>query len=111
MKKNKKLNKFFKSILIMLFIIYITIYISQKTGYYEYKNFQKTVLTNEQIKTFEQDVKNGKEVNLKDYVVNTNKNYQTNLSKVGLDLSNLISSCINKGINSSFDFLVKLVDE
>lgn len=111
MKKNKRLNKFFKSIIIILFIIYITIYISQKTGYYEYKNYQKTLLTNEQIKAFETDVKNGAEINIKDYIVNTNKNYQTNLSKMGLNLSNIISSCINKGIESSFDFLIKLVDE
>jgi len=111
MKKNKRLNKIFKGLLIILFVIYLTIYISQKTGYYEYKNYQKALLTNDQIKSFEEDVKNGKEVNIKDYIVNTNKNYQTNLSKFGLNLSNLISSCINKGINSSFDFLIKFVDE
>ena len=110
MKKDKKI-KLFKGILVALFIVYITIYVSQLTGYYEYKNYQKTVLTEEQIEQFEQDVKEGKQVNVKDYVVNTNKNYQTNLSKIGMNLSNTISSWVNKGINSSFDFLVKLVDE
>lgn len=110
MKKDKKI-KLFKGILVALFIVYITIYVSQLTGYYEYKNYQKTVLTEEQIEQFEQDVKDGKQVNVKDYVVNTNKNYQTNLSKMGMNLSNTISSWVNKGINSSFDFLVKLVDE
>lgn len=111
MKKNKRLNKLFRGLLIILFIIFITIYISQKTGYYEYKNYQKTLLTNEQIDKFENDVRNGKNVNLKDYVINTNKSYQTNLSRAGLNISNFISSCVNKGINSSFDFLIKLVDE
>ena len=110
MKKDKK-NKIFSRIIIVLFVIYITIYISQLTGYYEYKNYQKMVLTKEQIKQFEQDVKDGKNVKLNDYVVNTNKHYQTRLSKIGYDLSELISKTVNKGINSSFDFLIKLVDE
>ena len=110
MKKDKK-TKIFKALFIALFIVYITIYVSQMTGYYEYKNYQKTILTEEQIAKFEQDVKNGKDVNIQNYVVNTNKHYQTTLSKVGLNLSNTISTWVNKGINSSFDFLVKLVDE
>lgn len=110
MKKDKKL-KVFKFIFLLLFIVYLTIYVSQLTGYYEYKNYQKTMLTKEQIAKFEDDVKNGKNVKINDYVVNTNKNYQTNLSKMGFNVSELISKLVNKGINSSFDFLVKLVDE
>ena len=110
MKKNKK-NKFFKILFMILFIIYITIYFSQLTGYYEYKNYQKTVLTRNQIKKFESDVKNGRDVKLENYVVNTNKHYQNNLSKIGMNLSDIISKLVNKGINSSFDFLIKLVDE
>ena len=110
MKKDKKL-KIFKGLLIGLFIVYITIYISQLTGYYEYKNYQKKELTEEQISKFEEDIKNGLDVSINDYVVNTNKNYQTGLSRVGLSLSNTISVWVNKGINSSFDFLIKLVDE
>lgn len=110
MKKDKK-NKFFKILTILLFIVYLTIYISERTGYYEYKNYQKTILTKEQIAKFEDDVKNGKNVKLNDYVVNTNKHYQTNLSKIGSNISNFISKIINKGIDSSFDFLSKLVDE
>ena len=110
MKKDRR-NKIFKFLIVFLFIIYITIYVSQLTGYYEFKNYQKTILTKEQIEKFENDVKNGKNVKLNDYVVNTNKHYQTRLSKIGYDLSELISKAVNKGINSSFDFLIKLVDE
>ncbi len=110
MKKNRK-NKFFKFLIVLRFIIYFTIYISEKTGYYEYKNYQKATLTREQIAKFESDVKSGKNVRLNDYVVNTNKNYQTSLSKMGSGLSEFLSKIVNKGINSSFDFLNKLVDE
>lgn len=110
MKKDKK-NKFFKILIVLLFIVFITIYISEKTGYYEYKNYQKTILTKEQIAKFENDIKNGKNVKINDYIANTNKHYQTNISKIGNKLSNFISNLINKGIDSSFDFLSKLVDE
>lgn len=110
MKKDRK-NKICKIIIVVLFIIYITIYISEKTGYYEFKNYQKTLLTKEQISKFEEDVKNGKNVKINDYVVNTNKHYQTSLSRAGSTLSEFISKIVNKGINSSFDFLIKLVDE
>lgn len=110
MKKDKKV-KIFKFIFFLLFIIYMTIYVSQLTGYYEYKNYQKALLTKEQIAKFENDVKNGKNVRINDYVVNTNKHYQTGLSKMGLKLSNLMSKLVNKSINSSFDFLANLVDE
>ena len=110
MKKDRK-NKIFKFLIVFLFVIYMTIYVSQLTGYYEFKNYQKTTLTKEQISKFEDDVKNGKNVKLTDYVVNTNKHYQTRLKKMGYDLSEFISKMVNKGINSSFDFLIKLVDE
>ena len=110
MKKDRR-NKIFKFLILFLFIIYITIYVSQLTGYYEFKNYQKTILTKEQILKFENDVRDGKNVKLNDYVVNTNKHYQTRLSKIGYDLPELISKAVNKGINSSFDFLIKLVDE
>lgn len=110
MKKDRK-NKFFKIIIVLLFIVYITIYISERTGYYEYKNYQKALLTKEQIAKFEDDVKNGKNVKINDYVVNTNKHYQTNISKMGNNISSFISKLINNGIDSSFDFLSKLVDE
>ena len=110
MKPNKK-NKFIKTIFLLLFIIYMTIYFSQISGYYEYRNYLHASLTKDQILKFEDDIKNGKNVKLTDYVVNTNKNYQTNLSKFGNNLSNVICKLINKGINSSFEFLNKLVDE
>lgn len=110
MKKDKK-TKIFKGLFLLLFIVYITIYVSQLTGYYEYKNYQKTILTEQQISRFEADVKNGKDVDINSYIVNTNKHYQTNLSKVGLNLSNTISKWVNTCINKSFDFLIKFVDE
>ena len=69
----EKRYKIFKYVFVFLFIIFMTLYFSQLTGYYEYRNYQKMVMTEEQIKQFEQDIKDGKEVDIKDYTVNTVK--------------------------------------
>ena len=65
----KKKNRLFKIIFWLFFLSFMLIYFSELTGYYEYKNYQKSIMTNEQIKQFEQDIKDGKEVNLDNYVV------------------------------------------
>ena len=67
MKKNNK-NKIFKFIFIVFFMSFLVIYFSELTGYYEYQNYKKATLTEEQIKKFEEDVKNGKEVDINKYL-------------------------------------------
>ena len=57
-----------KTVFILLFICFLTIYISQATGYYEYKLHKKAELTKEQIKKFENDVKNNEKIDLNDYL-------------------------------------------
>ena len=58
-------EKLIKTIFTILFVIFVTIYISQATGYYEYELHKKSELTKEQIQKFEKDVKEGKKVDLK----------------------------------------------
>ena len=60
--KTKIQTKIFRLLLGISFTIYITTYISNKYGYYEYKKHEQATLTQEQIKKFEQDVKAGKEI-------------------------------------------------
>ena len=71
----KKKNNWFKRILIILILLFISLYISSVSGYYEAKISDKVALTDKEIKQFEQDVMNGKEVDLNnynnyDYVIN-----------------------------------------
>ena len=108
-KKTKIINKVFKMTLLISFAIFITMFISNKYGYYDYKKMEKVTLTQEQIKRFEEDVKNGKNVELENYLENTNKNYQTNLSQLGLNASNTLSGIIKKGVDSIFGYINKLV--
>lgn len=110
-KKNKTINNIFKMTLIILFAIFITMFVSNKFGYYEYRKSQQVTLTQEQIKKFEEDVKNGKDVQLENYLQNTTKNYQTPISQIGLNISNSISGIVKKGVDGFFGYINKLVTQ
>ena len=105
------INKIFKNILIFLFIIFIALYISQSTGYYEYEQYKKVALTNEQIKQFEKDVKEGKKVDVKNYVSETKKEYGNKISNAGLTISKKIEKYVKNFINSVFDSIGDVVKE
>lgn len=103
--KQKLGNKIFSKILFILFLAFLTLYVSQAAGYYEYQNSKKTSFTQEQIEKFEQDVKDGKEIDVEDYLVNTNKDYQNKLSNSALTISETISKYTKSGIEKIFSAL------
>ena len=106
-----KASKIFKNIMIVLFIIFVALFLSQVNGYYEYQEYKKVALTNEQIKEFESDVKAGKKIDLKDYVGNTKKEYGNVVSNMGLTVSKKIEKYVKKAVNKSFGILSDLVSE
>ena len=108
---HKKENKIFKYIVLISFITFLSLYISQSTGYFEYKNSKKVALTNEQIKQFEKDVNEGKNIDITKYIEINNKDYQNKLSKTGLQVSNILEKSVQKFISESFKVLAKLVGE
>lgn len=109
MKKDKK-KKFYRFIFMVFFLSFIVVYFSELTGYYEYQNHKKTTLTEEQIKQFEADVASGKEVDINEYLVVENKDYDNGLSKLTSKLSDSISSLIQGGVENTFKFLSRLVE-
>ena len=60
----KKKNNWFKKFLSTAFIIFMGLYISSVSGFYEAKLSNKVALTDEAIKKFEQDVLEGKNVDV-----------------------------------------------
>lgn len=108
--KKKLCGKIFGRIFLALLIAFFAIYVSSQTGYYDFELHNKTVLTEEKIKEFEQDVRDGKEINIKDYVVSAAPNYQNNVSKLGNKLSTSLEGVIQSGIDSVFKFLTKMLD-
>ncbi|MBE6138240.1 MAG: hypothetical protein E7173_00660 [Firmicutes bacterium] len=109
--KIKRRNKIFRWTMFFLFLLFLTLYLSQATGYYEYEQSRKTAFTEEQIKQFEQDVKDGKEIDVNSYLENTNKNYQNNISKATLSISEAISKYMKLGIEKMFEGIAKIIEE
>ena len=111
MKKVKLRTKIFRISFIILFAVYLTVYVSNKYGYYEYQKHEQVTLTEEQIKKFEQDVKDGKEIDIESYVSDVNKNYQTKLSQAGLNLSNGLANIVKTGVDGFFKYINSVVIE
>lgn len=99
MDEKKKINNNAKRIFYLLIFIFSFLYIAGETGYYETNLNNKTIITKEAIKEFEQDVLDGREVDLKDYIKTTNEEYDSKVSSLGLKISNSIEYILNDGIN------------
>ena len=93
---NKK--KIFKFVFFCLFISFVISYVIEKTGYYEYNLQNKMIMTNEAMERFEKDVKEGKNVRREDYLVSTEKDYTSTLTKgtnkVSLKVNSLLKSAV-----------------
>lgn len=104
-KVKKIITKIFWKFFLVLLIGFTAIYISEATGYYEFEQHNKKVLTEEKIKQFEEDVANGKNIDINDYVVTNEQNYETKLSKFGDKMSNKVEKFVVDGLNNTFKFL------
>ncbi len=98
------IEKTFKYGLIGLILIFFFLFF---VGDFVYRNklTTKTILTEEQIKKFEEDVKNGVNIDINDYVVK-DKDYQNDVTRV----NDTISSLINKVFKQIFKYLLKSID-
>lgn len=108
--KHKWANRIFKYAFILSFIAFLTLYLSQATGYYEYENHQKNALTEEQIKKFEKDVKSGKNIKIEDYMDKTKTDYGNKASEIGNKVSQTINNGVKSGIETFFGALNKLIE-
>ncbi len=81
----------------------------QASGYNEYTRNRENMLTEEQIKEYEEDIEAGKDVTIKDYLNKDKVNYDNKVSDLGLDLSELIGDVFNKGMNAFFEMLNEAV--
>jgi hypothetical protein len=102
-------EKLFKTIFMLLLIIYLCIYFSSVSGLYEYKNYKKVSLTSEQINKFEQDIKDGKPINIDNYIIEERTMHNNKLGNMGKKLSYTISDSMKKVLSTSYDFLSKFV--
>ena len=95
------MKRLIKLIGIILLIFFLALYFSSyNTSYYENKN----ILTEDAIKRFEKDLKEGKKINVNNYI-EKEKNYNNKVSTYTLKLSNLIDKCINKSLRLVLKYL------
>ena len=79
----EKIKKSLGFIPIIILFMFVGLYFIYQNGYYDKLTRDKILLTNEQIERFEQDVIDGKDVTLEDYV-EEKKDYTTKISKASL---------------------------
>lgn len=94
-----------------LFVLFLALYFTQTTGYYEFEQRKLTTLTEEQIQKFEQDVKDGKKIDLENYTDTGKKNYNNKLSSLSLSLSKKIENVFSSGLESIFKAIDRAVNE
>ena len=84
-------------------------YFIEMGGYYEYHLAERKNLTEEQIKLFEEDVKNGKDVRIENYLKDTQIDYSNNLTKKTSEYSLKLNDYLRDVIGSVFHVFEKLV--
>ena len=106
LEKNK--SKYFWWILLIFFVVFMGFNIALETGYYETKLRKKTYMTEQDIEKFETDVKEGKELNLDDYLTSETKDYSNKMSKLGNSISSSLIDLLTNGLKKSIKVLGKL---
>ena len=104
------MKTFIKVSLVLLFITYMVLYLSYRNGYYIDKNKEKTILTEELIKEYEEDLKKGVDVSKKDYVILENS-YDNDYTRTSLKISNGIEKAFDKLIKYLFGQVSKTINE
>lgn len=108
---SKRAGVFFKFVFLFSFVSFMTFYISLKSGYYEYNSRRKMTFTKEQIERFESDVSSGKNIDIKEYLTNTDKDYQNKISRATLSISENISKYVREGVNIIFTRIGSVIEE
>jgi len=98
-----KKNKLLKLIIFVTIVIFFCAYFIERTGYYEYKLQNRKLLTEQEMINFEKDIKEGKEVDIKDYLSNTNNDYSNNLTKTTSNISIKLNKYLKSFLVNGFD--------
>lgn len=97
--EKKKKGTWVLKLLGVLFVLYISLTIAIQAGYYEAKLGEKTTITEEAIKQFEEDVRSGKDVDINDYITNVQMDYSNQTTKAGVIFSKAVETVMSKGID------------
>lgn len=103
-------ERIIKLFFIFFFVFFFALVFAENAGYYTPRSAKTKALTEEQIKIFEEDIKNGKTIDITEYTTNLKKDYTTKLSdniyKTSLKLEEFIDDMIKsifRSVENSLD--------
>lgn len=99
----------FRIIGMTLLFLFFGLYIASRNGYIDYQARNQMVLTKEQIRKFEDDVKNNRPIDIKNYVVKEEDLYDNQLSRMSLKISNMIGHTVQDVLNFVFGKLESMM--
>ena len=102
-----KKHNFFKTLFILVFLLFLALFIASKTGYYEKSVKDKTYLTNKKLKEFEKDISEGKNVDAKDYFPKE-VDYSNVFTKSANNISNKIGLVVSYKAKNIWNFIKTL---
>jgi hypothetical protein len=108
MKNSKTAWLIFKRIIIILFIIFIILYFQVETGTIS-QNKNKTIITQENLKKFEEDIKNGEYIDIKNYTETNKVNTSNIVSDMGYYVSSKTSHFFGEELSNIFEMIGKLI--
>ena len=103
------MKKIVKLIPLLILILFLGLYFSYQNGYYERIISEKITMTNVNIEKFEQDIKDGKDVTIEDYL-EEKKDYSTKIGNTSLKIGEKIEKIINSGIKFLFKKISSVVE-
>ena len=107
MTKNKTIN----FIIIITIFIFICSYFVSYSGYYEYQLQERTILTNEKIKEFENDIQNNENIDIKEYLNYEEIDYSNKITNIVYTLSDNSNKLARKCIKALFKQISYLVED
>lgn len=103
------MKKIIKDIPLIILILLSFLYFSYQNGYYDKYMRDKINLTNQSIEKFENDIKDGKDVTIEDYLQES-KNYATKTGNMSLKISNKLENIISSSIKFLFKKISNVVE-
>lgn len=94
-----------------LLFLFLGLYVASRNGYVDYQARNQMILTEEQIKKFEDDVKNQRPIDIENYVIREEELYDNQLSRNSLKLSNTIGHTVQNILNFVFGKLEGLLED
>lgn len=106
-KNSRKAWVVFRRIMLVLFIVFLINYYQVQSGNYVSEENKRTILTEEKIREFEADVKNGDFVDIKDYTDNEYVDTSTSMTDLGYDIGEGVNDFINDKLIRIFEYVGK----